>query len=522
MNKVKGVIGGIISALVVCNMQLYANNPSPRLVVSIVVDQLRTDYMEMFSPLYSDGGLKKLMKEGRVYTNVDYPYADVNRAASVAAIYTGSMPNVNGITSNQWIERNKYKTVGATYDESFIGYYTNERSSARNLKVSTITDELKYATDNKAVVISIAPEQDVAIISAGQKGNVALWYNQDNGRWSGSTFYGEFPYWANRHNEQKGKNGNGGNSVWQPMYPLAMYKYMPNGGAQETFKHSFDIANKAQYERIKQSPIINDEVSDIAEQAISFAGVGLDEVTDYITVGYYAGQYTRTNGASVVEIQDAYVRLDKNIERVISKAEKQAGKGNVVFVLSSTGYVDKEEAIVQTEKEKAFFYDRVKALLNMYLMASYGDGQYISEIINNQIYFDRVFIEKKKLNLEEVISKSQEFVSQINGVYRAYTAKQIDRGEGNKEIEQIRNAYNPSCSGDIYIKVLPGFYVGQHENSIKKLERWNATVTPFIIMGADIPSAKITDRIDVRQIAPTVCAAIRIRGPNACTEKSLQ
>lgn len=522
MNKVKGVIGGIISALVVCNIQLYANNPNPRLVVSIVVDQLRTDYMEMFSPLYSDGGLKKLMKEGRVYTNVDYPYADVNRAASVAAIYTGSMPNVNGITSNQWIEREKYKTVGAVYDENFIGYYTNERTSSKNLKVSTITDELKYSTDNKSVVISIAPEQDVAILSAGQKGDVALWFNQDNGRWSGSTFYGELPYWVNRYNEQKGKEGNEGNSVWQPMYPVAMYKYMPNGGELESFKHSFDIANKMQYERIKQSPLINDEVSDIAEQAITYAGVGLDDVTDYISVGYYAGQYNKTIANSDVEIQDAYVRLDKNIERIISKAEKQAGKGNVVFVLSSTGYVDKEEYTITPEKNKSFLYDRVKALLNMYLMASYGDGQYISEILNNQIYFDRAFIEKKKINFDEVISKSKEFVSQINGVYRAYTAKQIDKGEGNKEVEQIRNAYNSLCSGDIYIKVLPGFYVGKHETSIKKLERWNVMVAPFIIMGADVKSAKITDRIDVRQIAPTVCASIKIRGPNACVEKPLQ
>ena len=186
----------LLLVLVWANVEAQTAQPVPRLVVNVMVDQLRTDYLEAFSSLFGPDGFNRMLREGRTYVDASYPFSNIDRASAVASVMTGSVPYDNGIVGERWMDRKTLRPMFCVDDASCQGWLTSEKYSPSTLNVSTITDELKVATNGRALVYGIAPEPDAAILSAGHAADGAFWIDNASGQWSSTSYYGEYPNWA--------------------------------------------------------------------------------------------------------------------------------------------------------------------------------------------------------------------------------------------------------------------------------------------------------------------------------------
>lgn len=515
----KGLLTSLITVLTFTGLQAQTMPATPRLVVGLTIDQLRTDYVEAFSALYGEKGFKRLWKEGRVYRNLEYNFVNIDKASSVAAIYTGTMPGINGIISENWMDRNTLRPVNCVEDKAFMGIYTDETVSPSQLLVSTLSDELKVATQGKAIVYTVAPYREAAVLAAGHAANGAFWLNDDTGKWCGSTYYSDFPYWLTKYNDQNGLDFRIAEMTWTPTHPVSSYSYLTSEWQQETFKYHFDDIKKTKYRKLKTSPFVNDEVNLLAEECLYSGGMGEDEIPDMLSLTYYAGNYDhKTVLEAALEMQDTYVRLDKSIARLLDVIDKKVGLQNTVFFITSTGYTDAEAPDLNKYRIPGgeFHMNRCTALLNMYLMAIYGNGQYVEAYKGLQIYLNHKLIEEKQLKLSEILSKASDFLIQFSGVNEVYSSYRLLLGAWTPEIHRIRNSYNRKRSGDLTIDVLPGWTIVQETPSDNRLVRKSFIPAPLIFMGGGIKPETIHTAVNVDCIAPTLAHFMRIRAPNAC------
>ena len=515
----KGLLTSLITVLTFTGLQAQTVPSVPKLVVGLTIDQLRTDYIEAFSSLYGEKGFKRLWKEGRVYQNAEFNFTNIDKASSVAAIYTGTPPGINGIIAQDWIDRVSTRPVNCVEDKSFMGIYTDETTSASALLTSTIADELKVATQGNAPVYAIAPYREAAILAAGHAGNGAFWMNDETGKWCGTTYYADFPYWVTRYNDQKGLDFRIGDMTWTPHHPVEMYRFLKSEWPQEGFKYHFDDQKKSKYRKLKTSPYINDEVNLLATECLYSCPMGEDETPDMLSLTYYAGNYDhKTAMEAALEMQDTYVRLDKSIADLLDVIDKKVGLHNTVFFITSTGYTDGDAPDLNKYRIPTgeFHTNRCAALLNMYLMAIYGQGQYVEAHHGLQIYLNQKLIEDKQLSLPEVISKSADFLIQFSGVNEVYTSYRLLLGAWTPEVYRIRNSYNRKRSGDLLIDVLPGWTIVQENPANNKLVRKSYIPAPLIFLGGNVKPEIIQTPVNVDCIAPTLAHFMRIRAPNAC------
>lgn len=519
----KGILTSLITALTFTGLQAQSLLPAPKLVVGLTIDQLRTDYLEAFSSLYGDRGFKRLWKEGRVFYNAEYTFSGVDRSSAIAAIYTGSSPSINGIIANRWMDANTLRVVSSTEDKAFMGYYTEQTCAPTQLLASTIADELKVATQGKGLVYAIAPDCDAAIFAAGHAGNGAFWLNPNTGKWSGSTFYGEFPWWASQYNDRKAIDLRISGIIWEPFFPHNMYRFLPDH-RNFPFKYRFEDERSNKFRRFITSPLVNDEVNALAEEILKKSSVGSDEVTDLLALTYYAGNYMhKPIKEAALEIQDTYVRLDHSIGELLEMIEKKVGLQNVLFFVTSTGYTDgdPEDSGLYKIPGGEFHLNRCAALLNMYLMATYGEGKYVETYHNQQIYLNHKLLEQKQLNLTDVQEKCADFLMQFSGVNEVYSAHRLLLGAWNPKVYKIRNGFHRKRSGDLVIDVLPGWSIVDEESNNRQVVRHSYTPTPLIFMGYSVKPAIIQTPVTLDHIAPTLANFMRIRAPNACASTPL-
>ena len=193
---------------------------APKLVVNIAIDQLRTDYLEAFAPLYGSDGFKMLFAKGMVYANASYPFSPIDRASAVAAIATGTTPYYNSIIGARWLDKETLRPVFCVDDSKYGGYLTQDCSSPKNLGTSTIGDELKVATNGGAVVYAVAPFRDAAVLSAGHAADGALWIDNNNGYWCSSNYYFKTtPSWIQAYNNIHSNSID--NKTWEPVNTLS-------------------------------------------------------------------------------------------------------------------------------------------------------------------------------------------------------------------------------------------------------------------------------------------------------------
>ena len=518
----KGLITSIL-ALTFGSLQAQPMPPSPKLVVTLTIDQLRTDYMEAFSSLYGERGFKRLLREGKVFRQMEYSFNVTDRASAMAALYTGTTPSMNGIIAERWFDPKTLRPKNCVDDSAFMGNYTDQNTAPTQLLTSTFADELKIATKNAALVYAIAPFRDAAVLSAGHSGNGAFWLNHATGKWCGTTYYGEYPWWLSQYNEQQSPDFRIKEMEWNPLHPITSYTFLPEWRTIP-FKYKFEIEKDNKFRRLITSPLINDEVNRVTEDLLDKSNIGKDEITDLLAMTYYAGNYNhRSTQECAMEMQDTYARLDRSIANLLDILERKVGLQNVLLCIASTGYTDPDGADIGIYRIPGgeFRLNRCDTLLNMYLMATYGEGQYVEGFYNQQIYLNHKLIEEKQLDLSEVQEKSAEFLVQFSGVNKVYSAYHLLLGSWSPQIDRIRNGFHRHRSGDLIIEVLPGWTVMQENSNDNRVVRAAAIPAPLILLGKGVKPEIIRTPVATDRIAPTLSNAMRIRAPNACTATPL-
>ena len=399
---------------------------APKLVVNIAIDQLRTDYLEAFAPLYGTEGFRLLLTKGKVYENASYPFSPIDRASAIAAIASGTTPYYNSIVGTQWLDKETLRPVFCVDDSKYGGYLTQDCSSPKNLLTSTIGDELKVATGGAAIVYAVAPFRDAAVLSAGHAADGALWIDDDNGYWCSSNYYFKSnPSWIQAFNNLHA--GDIEESQWTPANQLSgNFSYFMGGGAQKPFKHTFDSDRR--YREFKASGLVNASVTDMALQCVATNAMGTDNVTDLLNITYYAGNFDHKAVTECqMEIQDTYVRLDREIARLVKELERKVGAQHVLFVITSTGYYDEENADYAKYNipTGTYYVNRTANLLNMYFGALWGPAQYVETCFGTQIFLDHKQLEQKRINVSKATERAQEFLTQISGVRNVYTSQQL-------------------------------------------------------------------------------------------------
>ena len=450
-------------------MQAY--EPTPRLVVNVTIDRLRSDYVDAFGNFYSRYGFRRLLDEGLVYDGATYPFFPVDASSATATISTGTTPFYNGIIGNAWLDRKSLQPVGSVDDGN--GSY-----SADKIRTSTIGDELKVSSNGKAIVYSFAVDSKAAILLAGHAADGCYWLDKD-GLWTTSDYYQEsLPKWVKNYNDGFG----------------------------------------AQYQKQKNHQD-NDNVVDMALAAMSATDLGRDGVPDILNITLSA---TKDDGHNwQEEMEGVYQQLDYTLGRLVNTIEKRIGLQQVMFVVTSTGYDEEKPANLSKYRipTGTFYINRTATLLNMYLGAIYGSGRYVEQAYGNEIYLDHRLIEQKRISMPELLTRSQEFLMQSAGVADVYTSERLQ--SGNNDIQKIRLGYNPILSGDIIINVAPGWRLLNENTQQTSISRAGVVPFPIIFFGAGIRHERVSAPVTVDRIAPTIAKTIRIRAPNACTAAPL-
>ncbi|MDD4609205.1 MAG: alkaline phosphatase family protein [Bacteroidaceae bacterium] len=520
----KELLTSLVAVIAISGAQAQSMATSPKLVIELTIDQLRTDYIERFSPLFGPNGFKRLWRDGQVYTEIEFPFARPDMSSAAAAISTGTVPRINGIVATSWLNRKTLNPVNCVNDPAFMGVYTDETVSASQLLTSTVTDELKIATQGKAIVYSFSPFSETAVLSAGHAADGAFWLNPSNGKWCGSTYYGDFPRWLSQYNDQEGIDFRIDKMVWEPTYPISMYKYLSSDWVDTSFSHKFSRFKYQKYSKLTTSPLINDEINKVVKTCLDRSTIGYDAVTDFLSISYYGGNFDhKTVKEAPYELQDTYVRLDKSIENLLNIVDRKVGLKNVLFVVVSNGYTDPDsfDSNAYRIPRGEFYMNRSAALLNMYLMALYGEGKYVDGYLGQQIYLDHTLIQKKQLLLSEVLDQSANFLVDVSGVQEVYSSHRLLLGSWNPQIRLERNLYHPLRSGDLTMKILPGWMIMQEKPLSSQLVRSAYFSAPLIFLGNAVAPTIIRTPIQVERLAATLSQVLRIRPPNACSAMSL-
>lgn len=491
----------------------------PRVVVNILIDQLRTDYLNAFMPLYGQDGFVRLLKEGRVYQQGEYPQYRPDRASAAATLATGTTPYNHGIVGMKWLDRETLRPIYCVDDKRYAGLQTSDASSPAYLGVSTIGDELKVASEGKSLVYAIAPYRDAAVLSAGHAADGAIWIDDRTGQWCSSSYYGgTLPSWAAVLNSRS-LNERLKTLVWKPSSDLVgNFSYFLSGGMKKPFSHKFVGPNR--FVSFKTSGLVNEEVVKAANQCVSGTLIGNDATTDYLALTLYAGNIDhKTVSESPMELQDTYVRLDQALAQLIKSVEHKVGRDNALFVVTSTGYADEETADLSKYRIPTgeFDVERAGALLNMYFVAVYGQGQYVESTFGTQLYFNHKLIEQKQINLAEMLERAQDFLLQLSGVKDVYTSSRLLQGAWTPGISRMRGGYNPRYSGDVLIEVAPGWHYVNPSTHEDQLVRESYIPFPIIFLGEGFKAETIETPVTIDYIAPTLSKAMRIRAPNACS-----
>lgn len=517
--RVRKILTSLIAILAVTNLEAQQN--MPKLVVCITVDQLRGDYIEYFYNTFGERGFKRLMNEGLVYNNIRFEFSDMDEASAFATLFTGSNPCFNGISGAKVYDFDKGKEKSILNDPDFLGNYTKENYSPKKLISSTIGDELKIASKGRSDVYSIAPNPEAAIVAAGHAANGAFWMDDYNGKWATTTFYKGIPWYVDRYNNgPESLSARLEQMIWTPSLPMEKLNAFPYVLDEIPYKYTFKENTNECFFNLKTSPFINKEVNRLALQFLEYGAFGSRACPDMLSVTYYAGNYRGNLSKEYTrEIQDTYYQLDKDLEQLLDKIDKKIGLSNTLIVFTGSGYYKSEEEypdgmnLVNGE----FHPKRCVALLNMYLMAIYGQqSNWVKGFYKNQIYLNRKAIEDAKLDLITVQEKTADFLREFSGIQHVTTEHILRTGNWNERTSNHLQGTHISTRGDIIIELQPGWTINNDNPKEKtKIVRNNAVLTPLVFMGSGIKPERIYRDVKATEVAPTVTHVLRIRPPNA-------
>ena len=490
---------------------------SPKLVVGIVLDQLDEECLEKLLPIMGTGGLKMLWTDGYNRTNATFDYDDMDRASAIASIHTGASPFQHGIVASRWMNPKTLMPAPPVDDSNYKGINTIEMSSPRKLLATNLADEMKLGSGSRSKVCSIAIDRDAAILAGGHDPDVVLWMNTDDGRWSSSDYYGTFPKWADDRNDSTWFLKD-----WRPA--LATSSYVPISD-HDRFRPFFYLLRRGEIWDYLTTPFANDKVTEMALTAVQEMELGDDDTPDLLTLTYYAGNFRHTpNTVWSLEQQDIYVRLDQTLQELISTITSKIGLDNVLFFLTSTGYLENSAPELGGTRIPTgqVSMERATALLSLYLSAKYGSGTWVKTFYHNHIYLNHDLIEDKGLALHEVLQNSVDLLVQVTGIKSILIMRDLMSTVPDMEAVRKRNGLNASWSGDIIIDAIPGWGISDEKEGTVIYRKPVAKPVPMILYGNGIRAEVNHEPISISVLAPTISLITRNDPPNACSAVPLK
>ncbi len=521
---ITSVLMGIVSMSVLAQVDNVSSRP--KLVVGIMVDQLRTDYVEYLQSLFGEKGFKKLMNEGVYFRNIDFEVPNLDAVSSTAMVFTGNYPSKTGITSAYVYSPETLKEEASLNDPSSIGNFTTETYSPRALLLSTIADELKIDGENIGVVYSLSSDPQQAIVMAGHAGNSAFWINENTGKWSTSTYYKDLPSSITKRNYENSISSRLRSMRWEPSLDINKYIGISEIKREYPFSYIFLSSNKDVYKMFATSPLGNEEITSVAIDYLIGLKLGnRGESIDMLNIGYTLAPFSFDSDEDYrLELQDAYIRLDEQLGRLFEAIDKNVGLNNTLIFLSSTGYFNDatKDDDVYNIPTGDFSVKRATSLLNSYLVALHGNGNYVKSYNKGQFYLNHSTIEDKQIPISEVAVEAKLFLRKMSGISDAYTLKDV-LSHTNPELEGFRLSVDPKRCGDIFIEVTPGWNIvddSKYPPETKPV-RYGKFSAPAFIFSQNIKSQTINTPVAAIVLAPTITQILRIRSPNGAISKPL-
>lgn len=504
----------------------------PKLVVGIIVDQMKMEYLYRFQNDFSANGFKRLIAQGYTFENAHYNYMPTYTAPGHASVYTGTTPAIHGIVSNEWFHRTLKKDVYCTDDASVTtlvpGSETEGKMSPKNLQSTTITDELKLSTNFKSKVIGISIKDRGAILPAGHFADWAFWYCK-TGEFISSSYYGTaLPTWVDDFNKEKNYL-NYANKGWNLLKPKEVYnESLPDENPYEGKLYQktafFPYNTKEMVEKndagvLRISPYGNNLINDLAKRAIEKENLGKDAITDFLALSFSSTDYIgHTFGPRSIELQDTYLRLDETIADFLTYLDVKVGKGNYLVFLTADHAGAENATYLKDNKYTVdcINYKNVETDLRAFSQATFGEDLLLNYSSFN-VYFDKDKIKTKGLNLTNVKQSFKEYLYTKEYVKRVYTEEEILTATGNDVLlDFVSKGYDPTQNGELYFVYKPGYteYYSTTGTTHGSPYIYDTHV-PIIFYGWHIKKGKTNDRKEITQIAPTVTQLLKITMPNS-------
>ncbi|SMO45699.1 alkaline phosphatase PafA [Solitalea koreensis] len=506
----------------------------PKLIVGIVIDQMRYDFLYRYFDKYSNNGFKRLMREGYNCKNNHYHYVPTYTGPGHAAIYTGSAPVINGIAGNNWYDRSAKKSVYCTEDTSVRTVGNNSKAglmSPRNLLTTTITDQLRLSNFFESKVIGIAIKDRGSILPAGHTANAAYWNDSSTGTWITSSYYmNELPKWVQDYNAKKPSDSYLA-QTWNTLFPISEYTESTiddqpyegqlSGEAKPVFPHK-----TPKYDLLLTSPWGNTLTKNFAIAAIQNEKLGKGKVTDFLAVSFSSTDYVgHSFGPYSIETEDTYLRLDKDLAELLSFLDNWIGKENVLVFLTADHGVANVAAFNNDFKIPAGTFDGGKTIkaLNAYLIEQLGAGKWIESEINDQIYINREQLKQSGIVYDKVFSTIREFllkqeaiadVIDLHNLSSAYVPDYFST--------MIKNGMNVKRSGDILIQLQPNWMGGSNKGTTHGSSYRYDTHVPLLWYGWKVQAKSSSERTEIKDIAPTIADFLNILEPNGSIGNPIQ
>ncbi|MFI5170996.1 MAG: alkaline phosphatase PafA [Chitinophagales bacterium] len=508
----------------------------PKLVVGIVVDQMSYEFLYRYTDVYGEGGFKRLLKEGFSCENTHYNYIPTYTGPGHASIYTGSVPAINGIVSNDWYNEDTKSFLYVASDPSVRAVGADSlgnRMSPKNMLTTTVTDMLKLSNQQRSKVIGIAMKDRSAILPAGHTANAAYWYDGFANSWVTSTYYmNTLPQWVIDINTQRPAEKYM-NQNWNLFLPASSYKNATAdsmswetvfvGEQSATFPHYLLFTGTS--ESIKSTPFGNSLTTEFAQAAVKNELLGKDNITDFLCVSYSSTDYVgHAYGPHSVETEDTYIRLDRDIAAFLTFLDTNVGKGNYLVFLTADHGVSPVPQYLKSLKIPSGTTTEYEMLAAIKQIAkvNLGDTAFIAAYTNQQIYLNDDYIKSKGGTKKQVFDKMLDNLMIVNpAISNVVFINEIEGATLNEEMKElVINGIYPKRSGDIQILMDPYWFEAYRPTGTTHGSHYNYdTHVPLVFFGWKIKHGESYNDIHVTDIAPTISSLLKISEPNGCVGK---
>ncbi|MBN7818124.1 alkaline phosphatase PafA [Algoriphagus pacificus] len=512
------------------------NKPeNPKLIVGIIVDQMRQEYLYRFADRYKEGGFKRLMNDGFMMKNGHYNYIPTYTGPGHASVYTGTTPATHGIIGNSWYVRSLNGSLYCAGDSTVTnvgGTVSSGQISPRNLLTTTITDELKYATNKRSKVVGVAIKDRGASLPAGHLGD-AYWFDSANGEFMTSTYYTDsLPQWVQDFNMKKVAETYL-NQTWNTLYPIETYvqsieddnEFEAPFAGKDTPTFPYDLKTlregNGDLGLIASTPFGNSMTLDFAIAAIEGENLGNRGETDFLALSFSSPDYIGHRfGPKSKEIEDNYLRLDLEFERLLNYLDEKIGEGEYLIFLSADHAVADVATHMLSENIPAGNLNTsyINAQLKGYTQLTYGEGNWILNMSNEQVFLNHELIREKDLDLDDVQEDLANFLLRFRGIKEVYTAHAMKNTEFTEgRAAKLQMGYNHKASGDLLLILEPGWLTGGARGTSHGTGYTYDTNVPIVFYGWNVPAGQSSRYATITDIAPTLSMMLNIKFPNGAT-----